>query len=73
MTDTTDDTTLADGTREFRLGDRVLRRVGATQHGDIVGVNLTINSEPSEKICVGWADGSRTWELPIELRLEAEL
>lgn len=65
--------------REFRIGDRVLRRVNprssstANEWGDVVGVNLTINGKPDEKVCVGWADGSRSWELPIELRLASEV
>lgn len=58
--------------RTFRLGDRVMRRVGGTQTGDVVGVSLTINSEPDERICIGWADGTKSFELPIELRLAGD-
>lgn len=50
----------------FRIGDRVYFRVlSAHPHsmwGDIIGVH-------AEKLLIGWEDGSKSWELPIELRI----
>lgn len=50
----------------FRIGDRVYFRVlSAHPHsmwGDVIGVH-------AEKLLIGWEDGSKSWELPIELRV----
>lgn len=60
--------------RTFRLGDRVRLRVGshADDWGDVIGIGPFINNKPDDRICVGWNDGSQSWENPIELRLETE-
>lgn len=61
--------------RTFRLGDRVVRRVldkGKTlQHGDVIGIagNSFAASVGSEQVLlIGWADGTQTYEICIELR-----
>jgi len=65
--------------RTFRLGDRVCFRVAAAHRpdkrdvqGDVVGTDVWINGRRDDHVFVGWADGTKTWEKPIELRLVTE-
>jgi hypothetical protein len=48
--------------------------VGRAFYGDIIGLpwNETLGESGDGKILLGWADGSQSWVLPIELRLAAE-
>jgi len=52
----------------FRIGDRVMFRVTCVHPrldmtGDIIGIHPS-----TAELLIGWADGSQSWELPIELR-----
>lgn len=75
MADIAQDTATA--RRTFRLGDRVMFRVPSAHKrgkaaGDIIGIFQSFDTADAEKVLVGWADGSQSWELVIELRLASE-
>jgi hypothetical protein len=56
----------------IRLGDRVCFRVtSAHKHamtGDVIGFSQNPETGVFDKLLVGWADKSQSFELPIELR-----
>jgi hypothetical protein len=55
---------------------RVEARATAHRGGwaDVIGLpwNETLGESGDGKILLGWADGSQSWNLPIELRLVTE-